>query len=249
MSELFDDKNRLKVSASQILSFKNCKRFWYINKVQGKATKETPALIYGKKFHSCIEMTYDLLTEGYDLKDVRKKIRRKYFPEITDMVLKGWRKGILTLPPKKLIEKYIKIPIGDYGLLRGYIDFYNVSEGKIEDHKTIGNWHYALTQKDLKENLQLMIYAYWAFKKLPKKDKITVRHNQFYKENGDESKFIEEVVTRDHVIEYWKENVEKTVQEMVEYARIQSINDVEGNLNHCGAYGGCCFKEKDCPPW
>jgi hypothetical protein len=246
MADLYDEKGRLKVSASQILSFRNCKRFWYINKVLGIPTEETPALLYGKNFHSCIEKTYELLDQGLAMEEIRTAIKDLFVPEITNMVIKGWTLGILTLPKKRLIEQEIKIPIGDYGVMRGFIDFINVDESRIEDHKTIGNWQYALKEQDLEQNLQLMIYAYWYFRKIKNKKEVYIRHNQFYKSNPSDSKFIVKKVYKDHVCDYWEENVVKLVSEMVEYAKIQDVKEVEVNLKHCGAYGGCCFKGDPC---
>lgn len=247
INNLYDDKGRLKVSASQLISFTNCKKYWYINKIMGVQTKTTPALIYGSQFHSCIETSYELIQEGLGRKDLNKALVVKKYPdEIIEMVNVGWDKKILTIPPKKLIEKDFKIPVKDYGIMRGAIDFYNITTNTIEDHKTVGNWKYALTKKDLKNNLQLMIYCYWAMTKLPKKKSIKVRHNQFFKLAPSESCFIEDEVTREYVMMYWKINVEPVVAEMVEYCQKRSVDDVEGNLSHCGAYGGCCFKNNSC---
>jgi hypothetical protein len=251
-SKLFDDKGRLKVSASQIQSFQNCPNFWFINKVQGHQTKITPALAYGSKFHSCIEKTYELLDEGVDLGGLKKSLRKlnKYGDEHIDMAIAGWQNKILINPPKKLIEKSIKVPIGDYGIMRGFIDFYNVNKNRIEDHKTIGDWKWAVKQEELKDNLQLMIYCYWAMRKLPTKKEIVVRHNQFFKKDPDQSQFIEDVVSRDYVYDYWAEHVEKTVSVMVEYVKELPDDymelDIEKNPKHCGAYGGCCFLNEKC---
>jgi hypothetical protein len=251
-SKLFDDKGRLKVSASQIQSFQNCPNFWFLNKVQGHPTKVTPALAYGKKFHSCIEKSYEFLDEGVERKQLRKMLtkEKKFGIDHVDMTLAGWKKGILVNPPKKLIEKEIKIPIGDFGLMRGYIDFYNVNHGSVEDHKTIGDWQWALKQEDLRKNLQLMIYCYWVLTKLKNRDEVIVRHNQFFKPDPDQSQFIEDVVDRDYVFDYWKEHVEKTVSVMVEYVKELPEEymelEIEKNPLHCSAYGGCCYLNDKC---
>jgi hypothetical protein len=249
MSNLFDVNGLLKVSASQIQSFLNCPMFWYLNKVKGLPTKVTPALFYGKKFHSCVERSYELIDNGVDLKKLKPQLlqENKFEPEHIDMVMVGWNKNILNNPKRKFIEKSIKIKIGDYAIMRGFIDFYNVNESRVEDHKTIGDWKYALTQEDLKNNLQLMIYCYWVFKRLPKKDKLKVRHNQFFKLDPSQSQFIEDIVTRDYVETYWENNIENTTKKMLELAKDSSLRlEVNKNKKHCGAYGGCCYLNGEC---
>jgi hypothetical protein len=251
-SKLLDSKGRLKVSASQIQSFQNCPNFWFINKIQGHQTKVTPALAYGSKFHSCLEKSYELLEEGLDISNLGKHLRKekKYGEDHIEMACVGWDKGILTNPKKKFIEKEIKVPVGGIGLMRGFIDFYNVSKNRIEDHKTIGDWKWAVKREELKENLQLMIYCYWAMSKLPNKEEIVIRHNQFFKKDPTQSQFIEDVVSRDYVYEYWEENVVKVVEVMYEYATNLPDDymelDIEKNSKHCSSYGGCCFLKTHC---
>lgn len=239
---LFDSNNKILVSASQITNFNNCNRYWWWNKIKGKEIPFTPALNYGKKFHSCIEASYKYLKEGKDLSQLTTYLSEEKFPrDIIEMVIQGWELNILSRPNGYLIERNFKISIEDFGIMRGAIDFYNVDEERIEDHKTVGSWKYALTKEDLKKNVQLFIYSYYIFKKLPEKQSLTIRHNQFYKECPSASKYIENKVTREEATKYWKEHIVPSVKNMVECSKKTEEKSVQCNKKNCGSYGGCPF--------
>jgi hypothetical protein len=239
---LFDKDNRILVSASQIINFNSCNRYWWWNKIQGKEIPFTAALSQGKKFHSCIEASYQFLKEGRDYKELIDYLKQEKFShETIELVRQGWELKILKIPNKYLVEKTFKIPIKDFGLMRGAIDFYNVDDSRIEDHKTVGSWRYALTKDDLKKNIQLLIYSYYIFNKLPDKQCLTLRHNQFCKESPSDSTFIENTVTREESINYWNNNIVTSVKNMVDCSKQTEEKSVQCNRKHCSSYGGCPF--------
>jgi hypothetical protein len=230
---LFDKDNRILVSASQIINFNNCNRYWWWNKIKGKEVPFTVALSQGKKFHSCIEASYQFLKEGQDYKELPAYLRKEKFSDDTiELVTQGWELKILKVPNKYLVEKTFKIPIEDFGIMRGAIDFYNVDDSRIEDHKTVGSWRYALTQEDLKKNIQLLIYSYYIFNKLSDKQVLTLRHNQFYKECPSASKFVENTVTREESFDYWTSNIVTSVKNMVDCSKKTEEKSVQCNRKH-----------------
>jgi hypothetical protein len=239
---LFNDNEKILVSASQITNFRNCNRYWWWNKIKGKEIKKTPALSYGTQFHKCIEESYGLMKTGCTVDEMYETLYNKHYEhEIVDLVDVGWKKNILGLPENFLVEKGFNIPIGDFGIMRGSIDFYNVSEIRIEDHKTISSWQYALEEDDLKYNVQLMIYAYYILSKLPDKEVVSIRHNQFHKIAPETSRFVQTEVTKKEVFEYWESMIVETVQNMIKYSKEMEEKNVPVKRDHCSSYGGCPF--------
>ena len=147
---LFDKNGKILVSASQITSFMNCNKYWYINKILKEPVPFTPAFAYGKKFHSCIENSYKLIKEGCEKKDLYKSLMKtgKYDLKILEMISIGWKNNIFSNPTQYLMEHNFKLKIEDFGIMRGAIDFYDVDKGTIQDHKTIASKQYALDEKN-----------------------------------------------------------------------------------------------------
>jgi hypothetical protein len=169
----------------------------------------------------------------------------KLFPEdIVDLVNIGFEKGILNVPDNLLLEHGIRMPLGDTAYLKGIIDFVNVDDGKIEDHKTISQWRYAETEETLKKNLQLLIYAKWYLTKVKNRNFVILRHNQFHKNAPETSKFVEVKVSRKYVDTYWEEEVMPYIDQMIEMKTNTDEESFDYNLDACGNYGGCSFLGK-----
>ena len=225
----------IKVSPSQILLFKRCPRAWYFKYVMKVKEPYRPWLSAGNDFHLCIEHTY-MKIRGDDIK------KKRYFDqEWIDLVNLGFEKEILTVPNNFLLEHPVKFEIVEGVHMNGIADFVNVSENKIEDHKTLKSWQYAETEETLIKNLQLMVYAYWYLKKLPKKKYVYLRHNQFHKNAPETSKFTEVKVSRKKVESFWETEVVPYVEQMRDLKTNTDENAFEYDLERCGDYGGCSF--------
>ena len=228
----------LVLSASQISLFKRCKRAWYKRYIEKIKEPPKPWLIYGVNFHDCIEKIYrKILGE-----EVQQK---EYDQEIIDLVNEGFRKEVLYVPNKFIPEKEIKFKINEHASMRGYVDLIDVSNGKIVDHKTIKGLSYALTEEDLKQDLQLNIYGYWYLQTLKEKDHVYYRHNQLHKFTPEHSKFTEVVVSRKYVETYWETQVLPYVNEIVDLRSRLDLKEYTCNTNACDDYGGC-FHKPDC---
>jgi len=232
-------KNDILLSASQIILFKRCPRAWYWKYIRKEKEPFRPWFLEGRNFHGCIEHAYKKIT-GQEIK------KQRFFDEsIVDLVEIGFEKKILIIPDKFLVEHAIKkFPICDGAYLNGFIDFINISDGKIEDHKTVKSWQYAETEKTLKVNPQLLIYAYWYFSRLKKRKSVYLRHNQFHKNAPETSKFTEVKVSRKYVENYWETEVLTTAKKMVKMKPIMDEEAFEYELGACGDYGGCSFLGK-----
>jgi hypothetical protein len=231
-------KKEIKLSASQISLFKRCKRAWYHRYIEKVKTPPKPWLRKGIEFHECIERMY-------------KKIKGDevelglYSSDIIDMVKTGFKLDILYVPNTFAVEQPVNFQIMDDVSMVGYIDFLDVSNAKIVDHKTIKSHSWALKEDDLRADLQLNIYGYWYLSKLPRRNRVTFRHNQIHKTEPELSSFVEVEVSRMDVENYYHENVMPYVNEIVELSQDPEINRFSCDLSRCGDYGGCDY-EKVC---
>ena len=227
--------SKLRLSASQLSLFIACKRKWYFRYVEKIKEPYRPWLKAGLDFHQCIENCFKKLA-GED-------VGIDYFDnDIRDMVKIAWEKGIIYVPDTHIVEKKIALPINEHAEMTGFIDLLDVTDGKIIDHKTFKRPMDCLTEQDLKENLQLMIYAYWYLYKLDKKKGVWLRHNQINKIDPEASKYTEVWVSRKHVETYWNENILPVVEELVEMQG-QEKEKFTCTLARCGDYGGCPYQD------
>jgi hypothetical protein len=229
---------KIQLSASQIILFKSCPRSWYWKYVMKVKEPYMPWLNTGLAFHLCIEHTY-MKIRGDEIK------KPKYFDEdLIDLVNIGFDKGILEVPNNFLLEHNIKVPLCEGAYLKGIIDFVNVDDGKIEDHKTVSSWKYAETEETLKNNMQLLIYAKWYLNKVKTRKSVYLKHNQFHKNAPETSKSVEVKVSRDYVENYWEKEVMSYVNQMIEMKTNTDEKAFDFNLDSCGNYGGCSFLDK-----
>lgn len=223
------------VSVSQISMFKACPRSWYWKYVMKVKEPYKPWLTTGINFHSCIEHAY-MKIRGDEIK------KPKQFDEdLVDMVNIGFEKKILTIPDTFLLEHAIKFNACEGAYLKGFADFINVSEGKIEDHKTISSWQYAETEETLKDNFQLLVYAKWYLDKVKTRKTIFLRHNQFHKNAPETSRAVEVEVTRQDVEDNWYNNALPYIKQMVALKKNTDEKAFDFNQESCGNYGGCSF--------
>ena len=144
-----------------------------------------------------------------------------------------------------LLTTLASFDINEFAWLIGYIDFLDVSNSKIVDHKSVKSKKWMLTEKDLAENLQLNIYGYWYLNKIPNKKFVYYRHNQLNKQIPDACEFVEVKMKRDDVIDYWNTEVMPCVDEIIELKRQAVKEKFLCNKGACGDYGGCDYK-KNC---
>lgn len=157
------------VSASQITTFRSCKRLWAIEKLAEltRIKEETGALATGSEVHAMLE-TY--LLHGVTPAPIHPH-RSKF-----DAVV-----GMLPLPvrmnPGLLVEYEFEFPVYPGGTpIVGAMDIClppwvepDASKealiyGGIDDHKTTSDLKYAKTPEELSHNTQLIIYAYYLFR-------------------------------------------------------------------------------------
>lgn len=219
------------VSASQITTFRDCPRKWYLNKIVGLASPSSSATELGSQVHAALEAYLRGDTDGIGTEDEIGEIARtgtEYLPTRGDH-----------LEIELSLEEHM--PLSDAPVLvKGFVDLIDHSKDEIIDHKTSGNKRYTKTQRELKVNVQLMMYAEAYFQRYPDKEKVTLTHI-YYGTRSRWSKRVSVTVTREHVASEWAK-IKDTIQEMITASCAPDASEVHAEYDSCSKYGGCPFK-------
>lgn len=215
------------ISASQMKTHSMCKRKWWIERFSGlPRTPSTPAQQLGTDVHDILERR---VKYGLDFPD--SKAGR--IAQTADKFLTGLKGPIAE---GKITLDSINPP------LLGFVDLYVPGEvPEIIDYKTCSNWKWAKTSEDLETDLQMIPYAMHAIEKTGA-DKVRVTHIQMITKGPPEAREASVLLDAEKVKEEWA-GLNELAAEMRGTAQIAKAQDVDGNLNACGAYGGCPYKE------
>lgn len=262
----------LVISASQIETWDDCRRKWWLSKVHKLPELDKGFQIYGNVIHGVADrffgaddLGYDRATGkpvelyppgweiSYDRVD-KKKVLGTVTPQeqaqIKFLVRKAIEEGIWVRTPGREPEASFFRKVADRIAIIGYIDLMLPDE--VHDHKSTKNMRYAKSAADLVTNTQLLIYAAECFERADeqgrKLDKVTVRHNTFSKDPNDPVvRAVSNTVTREQVVKFWAGVVERA-KEMRKLKRAgiaaESWSGVQGpkTKDTCEAYGGCAFR-------
>lgn len=159
------------ISASQIKTHRRSARRWAIEKLLKLPGKTSEAMEFGSRIHKIIEDMYEGRYHS-DLSDLEDSI-------ISDFMDHSYPDPAV-IGPQHEVEKKIKYYLGP-GLppVVGFIDLY--IEGTIPtivDHKTSRTRRYFLSARDLKTDIQMILYAAWALSKNLGAKGVKVVHNQ-----------------------------------------------------------------------
>lgn len=219
------------VSASQITTFRDCPRKWYLNKIVGLQSPSTSATELGSQVHATLEAYLRGETDVVGTEDEIGEIARsgtEHLPERGDH-----------LEIELSLEEHM--PLLDAPVLvKGFVDLIDHANGEIIDHKTSGNKRYTKSQRELKINVQLMMYAEAYFQRFPERDKVTLTHI-YYGTKSRWSKRVSVTVTRDHVRSQW-ELIKNTITQMIDASCAPNAGEVQANYDACDRYGGCPFR-------
>jgi len=227
------------VSASQIDTFRRCKRLWFNQKIRKVKVPGSVAQERGKRIHAKLEQylkTHQLPSVN-DCDYVLIKKASQYLPDHNDT----------------LIEHEFHLPTFEDGPeLLGYIDLVDKKSEEIWDHKTTSDFRYNKTPEELRNNLQMLVYAMWALS-LGEEQSVKVRH--LYLRTRGTSDVVSSasvVMDRAHVVKNWLEIV-ATTREMVDlatnppstYKDVNPPGDFGDSMSpECHKYGGCYFKSE-----
>lgn len=227
MSTTALDKTPYVYSASQIKTYVLCPRKWYWEYPMGIKAPSGPAAELGTRVHRVLERWF---REGIPPN------RHTAEGKIATVGLE-----YLPLPgPFLEVERYIHFQVGDFQY-RGYVDLgFTADDGPwVVDHKTTGDFGWALGPDDLLHDVQALLYAKESLDR-HQVDELTLMW-LYYRTRG---KAIAQpticTVTRPQVESGFR-LIESTVAE-IDKIRLTVIDDpmsVTPNPQACEAFGGC----------
>ena len=219
------------VSASQITTFRDCARKWYFEKIVGLTRPSTGSTELGSAVHAVLE--------GYLRGDVDHIEPTSEAHEIA-------LSGLEHLPargPHLEVELALQdsMPLTDSPVpVLGYVDLIDHANNEILDHKTTSSARYTKTESELRQNVQLHLYARAYFERFPERDKVTLTH-VYYGTRSRWSKRVSVTVTREENAAQWAQ-IKDTINQMVRASQAPNAGEVPACYDECGKYGGCPFK-------
>lgn len=228
----------MRVSASQIVLYRNCQRAWAWSYVTGLKTTNKAAEL-GSAVHT--ELERYLL--GGDL---------DFTTEAGEIAASGLEHLPLPGTPGMVIEGEFTLTDSNGHTYLGYKDVelsvVDDCPHVIIDHKSTSDLKWAKTPDDLRKDPQAIIYAADAFAKRPDLDTVELKWIYYQTRKTRKSAATHLVITRDHVAKEFLA-IEKTVEEMsmVQEASVGKEAstfplELTPNTKHCGAFGGCPYQ-------
>lgn len=271
------ERDKYTTSVSQATTYDLCARKWWFGWIKKMPQVEKGYLTFGTIIHEICErylradmqgrdretgQAVDLFPEGWEkTTEGRGKFKREVSitPSEQELARKLIRtaieEGFLHREHDLKIEHKFRLTLLDDPNLDtvvevlGFIDVMD-SEG-IQDHKTVGNWKYALGVKRLAKDPQVLLYACvwcWLREKsgAPLPEKIKVQHNQYGKDpsNPKARKTVAHVTPEQaQGMWTWMQNVSRN---MLRDRKVEKWHEVEAALPETGAcnkYGGCDYRD------
>lgn len=220
------------LSASQIKTFARCKRKWGWEYIAGHRPPPGPSAELGIRVHSILEA---YLKDGVMPRSDTKE------GQIAAA-------GLSLLPPRDVgwlaVERRIDFSHGDPPIAyRGFIDcLYTPSDeavAQIIDHKTTTDFKYGLTEEELKQDIQSIMYARWYFG-MDEMAEVVDLQWIYYHTRQFRSKVVEATLDRSQVFEAF-EKIHNAYSLPIAEALISIVDpkELEPNYDACGDYGGC----------
>lgn len=219
-------------SASQLKTYHDCPRKWFLAKVLDYPEPTSEAAERGKALHAQVE--------AY--------IKDGTWPEspLAELLLQNLE-GIDLAREDLTVEGHVKFMVwpGQPGRpwIQGFLDLTIPGFRPIVwDHKTTADLKWAKSEHELHHDLQMVVYAHWAFARLPDVDEVEVVHGYVTTRGVPERRVVRAVLTRAEVAERWAE-IQDLIEEMERVRALGDVRKVQVNLQSCGKFGGCPHSE------
>lgn len=256
------------VSPSQVSSFLLCPRLYHGDKIRRLPREDKGHGHFGTCLHGVVERfllsddngrdpktgeIVDLYPKGWDIarnkfngkiegyvnRAEQLQIRRLFDIAVSDGHLKRW--------PGRRIEVPMKRPVIPGVETWAYIDV--LLPGAVIDHKSTKNMRYAKSPNALRDDPQLLFYAWEVLLQQPNIEEITISHIYYCKDPNSkvQVKTVPVLLHRDEVAEGWAW-IQDTVRSMLSLRELGPDHpwfDVPGPVSYaksCNAYGGCSFR-------
>lgn len=233
------------VSASQLVAWNRCRRYWHFRHVRRMTTPQTPAQERGSGVHKALE-------HAQLGKQVPTDVQ-KFIPYLLA--------AAPYLPPSgtALIEARFEIATYDGGpTWLGFIDraeLWRRPAARIGDNKTTSDFRYNLTPDEITHDVQLMSYAEAAYTGIPVSEKsldvimvppeVPIELGHLYlltRNKTPTARYVSGTVNRQQVADFWGGELMPRVRELVPARQVQDTLELPPNTESCGMYGGCAYR-------
>ena len=260
----------MKISASQISTFDDCHRKWWLQSVERLPKEPKGYLIFGTVLHACLQRWCSANGQGRVPDPVPACLTGQKPGDAVEVYPEGWdstitpneaglirkllkqavERGIIERGDGRLLEHEFTVPLIPDVDLTGIIDIFlsHSTPKEIHDNKSFGEGSTRfLKQEDetspnyIGKDQQVLTYvAAVTDRFMP----VVVRHNQFPK--FDDPRGVREVHTLVKVSQiqgHW-ESLQIRAWEMLRTKDIKRWQDVRGpdSIDMCSKYGGCAFR-------
>ena len=214
-------------SASQLKTYARCERKWWLEKIAGLPVPTHPAAALGTKIHTEIE---EYLLGTGELESDIARAGLEFLPDRSENLL---------IEERMVLEaKRMPVPI------RGIIDLVELDNRRITDHKTTSNFRWAKNEYELLADPQAIIYVMYAHTKWFKgDDPIRFRHIYYRTKGAAASREVEVEFTPQVLFERFAD-IRGDVKKMSRCAKIKTAREVNPNIDACGDFGGCPFRDE-----
>jgi hypothetical protein len=240
------------VSASQVITFRSCKRKWHWEKIGGFRSPSTPSQNLGKAIHAAIEhyiLTGEvwekaLLMDGPPESFVERNADVSLSPYVFDVgrFVRAVKDRLNRKTASSEMEFRMATFEGGPEWL-GYIDYFCPDE--LIDFKNFSDLKYAKDEETLLKDIQMNCYARHYFEIFP--DAVSVPVSLFYMVTRNKvkvpTKEVKVIITRERCEKIWKGAL-KDVEEMIQLASVKNSLEIEPNTEACSAYGGCPHRKR-----
>ena len=232
----------IKYSPTQLTMFKACRRKWHFGYPGGFKAPPSASQALGSQIHAEIETA---LIHGTPPSDERARCGLAVVDDGFD---------IERDPIGVELDIEIPLPMGADGHERKYVgvidlfDARDPQKPRVTDHKTTSNIAYAKTKYELKEDVQMLSYAYWALTEAPGAEhaqEVTVCHNNIPTRGAPTAIPVSVDLSRAHVESRWAAFL--PVLDEMHASRTLTAADVpaDGLTNgECDRFGGCPHRSR-----
>lgn len=228
-SDLVEDPPLKYFSASQIKLYRSCKICWAAKYIDGIEKAQSFAAQKGKDLHTLLEK---YLKEGTPI-DPSNKYGRIILSGIQHLP----EPGLAQVEEKFILE-------ADSINYHGYIDFHYRKDSKLflGDHKTTKSFKWALTEQQLKTDIQANLYSLYLMTRF-KMSEIELRWIYYKTEGYPESRLVSVKTDLGFVSDQVTALNADANEMLAAIASGMHACDFEPSISGCKAFGECAIKD------
>lgn len=220
----------MRLSASQLASFRDCRRKWAWQKIAGIQTPPNASASLGLEVHKQLE-TY-LEGGSFDFTKEAGEIAASGVEHLPRPETLGMRceEGFAFESPAG--HEYM-----------GYKDVEITCEEPIViDHKTTSDLKWQKTEEQLRKDPQAVLYAVDAFRKNPHAKTVHLKWIYYQTRGTRKSRVTHLRVLPEDLLSPFQAIEEQANEMAAIYATVKNPLDLPPSIDHCSAYGGCPFQ-------